>query len=348
MVKDTIKTNSIHILEPVIDKNSITYYYLYKNKKYSFTNKFITNENIYTGIEGVISIFAPHCILTGLIIFSEIPVDKTFLDNLQNLVPTFRKWHNNNDLQLNIDVPIKTNTLDSRQKTISTFTMGVDSFYTLYSNIDKIDAILFVIGFDIKLHQTKLLNETIENLKQVAKIYNKQLILCETELKNKINHGKGFNWGEYFHGPALFNIIYSLNQNYELIIPSSHNETAHDFIWGSHPKLDKYYSSYKLLIKHDTDLARVDKIKFILDYDLKCLDFLRVCWINIDGKYNCTKCEKCMRTLYAIELYGYKNLAVTFDRNVNGKEFWKFEARNESDKSFQLEIKDLEEKIKKL
>ena len=30
-----------------------------------------------------------------------------FIDNLQNLVPVFRKWHNNNNLQLNIDVPIK-------------------------------------------------------------------------------------------------------------------------------------------------------------------------------------------------------------------------------------------------
>ena len=75
---------------------------------------------------------------------------------------------------------------------------------------------------------------------------------------------------------------------------------------------------------------------------MKCLNFLRVCWKNLDGKYNCTKCEKCIRTLYPIELYGYKNRAVTFDRNVNGKDFWKFEARNESDKSFQIEIENLE------
>ena len=128
--------------------------------------------------------------------------------------------------------------------------------------------------------------------------------------------------GWYFHGPALFNILYSLNQNYEVIIPSTHNETAHNFIWGTHPKLDKNYSSFKLLIKHDNDLSRVEKIKFIIDYDLKCLDFLRVCWKNIDGKYNCTKCEKCFRTLYPIELYGYKDRAVTFNRKVNGKDFW--------------------------
>jgi len=337
-----INKNRIHILKPVINKNLITYTYLYNGKKYSFSNKFLSDEILYTGIEGIISIFVPHCILTGKTIFSEIPVDETFINNLQNLVPIFKKWHNNNNLQLNIDVPIKKNNIEStNKKTISTFTMGVDSFYTLYSNIDKLDAILFIIGFDIKKNQKKLLDETIENLKKVSKIYNKKLILCETDLKNKINHGKGFQWGHYFHGPALFNIIYSLNEYQETLIPSTHL-FKDEYLWGSQYILDKNYSSSFLNILHSGDLTRVAKIKFILDYDLKCLDFLRVCWRNIGGKYNCTKCEKCFRTLYPIELYGYKDRAVTFNRNVNGKDFWNFKAQNNSDKSFQKEIKDLE------
>jgi hypothetical protein len=332
----------IHILKPVINKKSITYTYLYNGKKYSFSNNFLSDENLYTGIEGIISIFVPHCILTGKTIFSEIPVDETFINNLQNLVPVFRKWHNNNNLQLNIDVPIKKNNIESsNKKTISTFTMGVDSFYTLYSNIDKLDAILFIIGFDIKKNQKKLLDETIENLKKVSKIYNKKLILCETELKNKIKHGKGFDWGHYFFGPALFNIAYCLNEYQEILIPSSHL-FKDEYLWGSQYILDKNYSSSFLNILHNGDLTRVAKIKFILDYDLKCLDFLRVCWRNIDGKYNCTKCEKCFRTLYPIELYGYKDRAVTFNRNVNGKDFWNFKAQHNSDKSFQKEIKNLE------
>ena len=338
--------NHIYIENPVVNENSITYYFIYNNKRMSITNKFTTNENIYTGIEGIISLFVPDCILTGKTIYSELPVDKIFLDNLQNLVPIFRKWHNNNDLELNINVPIKTNNKENIQKNICTFTMGVDSFYTLYSNIDKIDTILFIIGFDIQLRQKELLNKTIENLKKIEKIYNKHLIICETNSKNKMKGSKGFLWGEYFHGPALFNIIYSLNNNYELIIPSSHNETSHNFIWATHPKLDKYYSSYKLSIKHDNDLTRVEKIKFILDYDPICLNFLRVCWKNIDDKYNCSKCEKCFRTLYPIELYGYKNQAITFDKSINGKDFWKFKSRNESDLSFQIEIKNLEKKLK--
>ena len=86
--------------------------------------------------------------------------------------------------------------------------MGVDSFYTLYSNFNKIDIILFVIGFDITKHQKNLLQKTVINLKKISKMYNKELIICDSTLRNNINHGNGFQWGEYFHGPVLFNIIY--------------------------------------------------------------------------------------------------------------------------------------------
>ena len=42
--------------------------------------------------------------------------------------------------------------------------MGVDSFYTFYSNMDKIDTILFIVGFDIKLSEKKLIDMTLEKI----------------------------------------------------------------------------------------------------------------------------------------------------------------------------------------
>ena len=85
-----IYNKDIHILRPVIkydEKNTIVEYsYLFENKKHSFTNKYLSKiDNLYDGIEGLISIFIPHCILTGKTIYSDIPVDKLFLQNLQNL-----------------------------------------------------------------------------------------------------------------------------------------------------------------------------------------------------------------------------------------------------------------------
>lgn len=329
ILKSVINKNDIHILKPVINKNSITYFYLYNNKQLSFTNKFRTDQNLYTGVEGIISLFIPHCILTGKTISSEIPVDEIFINNIQNLVPIFRNWHNNNNLQLKLNFSIKKNLESSNKKTISTFTMGVDSFYTLFSNIDKIDAILFVVGFDIKLSQKKLLEETIENLKKVSEMYNKKLIICDTDLKNKIYHGTGFDWGQYFHGPALFNIIYSLNDYGQLIIPSSHINK--DYIWGSTFQCDKYYSSTKLNIIHDGYLTRNDKIEYITNFDITCLDYLRVCWKNPGQVYNCSKCEKCCRTMFPIFINGILERANTFKKQIKKIEYGKTESSQNSE-----------------
>ena len=67
----------IKILKPVIkvdnNKTVITYKYSYNSKEYSFQNKFLSFiPNIYSGIEGLISLFIPHCILTGTEIISDI------------------------------------------------------------------------------------------------------------------------------------------------------------------------------------------------------------------------------------------------------------------------------------
>ena len=340
-------SNEIQILEPIVKENIINYFYLYNNKKYTFSNKFLTkNIDIYKGIEGVISIFVPHCILTGKTIYSDIPADKRFLENLQKLVPIFKKWYKNDKLYLNIKIPSKDIRLDSEKKVISTFTLGVDSFFTLYSNIEKIDIILFIIGFDIKKNKKKLLEQTIKNLEEISKIYNKELILCETDLKNNVNHGKGFSWGSHFHGPAIFNIAYGLaNKIKTFIIPSSH-PLKNDFIWGSGFSIDKNYSSSLLNIEHFGDLSRPDKIKFIINFDDRCLNYLRVCWINKNGEYNCTRCEKCLRTFYTIELLGYKDKAITFNTNIDGKIFWNFKPEKETEFVMFNEVKELEKNIK--
>src|SRR3972149_4613671 len=130
--------NNILIKKPVIiyDNNEtiFKYSYLYNEKQYSFSNKYSYHViNPYMGIESVISVFIPHCILTGTIINSDIPVDKVFLNNIQNIVPIFRKLHKNDKLELNINIPpIEHVSQFKDKKILSTFTLGVDSFYTLY------------------------------------------------------------------------------------------------------------------------------------------------------------------------------------------------------------------------
>jgi hypothetical protein len=49
--------------------------------------------------------------------------------------------------------------------------------------------------------------------------------------------------------------------------------------------------------------TRPDKLRAVVDERL-VKKHLRVCWENRDKKYNCSKCEKCIRTMLTIEALG--------------------------------------------
>ena len=178
-------------------------------------------------------------------------------------------------------------------------------------------------------------------------MYRKRLVVCYSPLRN-VMKGVGFDWGKYFHGPALFHVVFGMKSVKRLFIPSTHpSPSSQDtFIWGSMFGLDHLYSSSFLTIHTMGDMTRVEKIRELLVTDRRCLDFLRVCFRNPGESYNCSRCEKCMRTLYPIYLLGYGDDATTFhgDLTVSGckKKYWSFKPSNENGILFQNEIRDLE------
>ncbi|ULY68466.1 hypothetical protein [Chlorella virus XW01] len=324
------------IIESIEIKNNIVNY---KSNYLNFFVEFITINNInniYLGYEGFVSLLTPFAILNNLKININ-NIDNLFLENSNKIVDKFMYFH---DISFNYNfietqnISSKTQNISSKtqdissktqniNKSIAAFTLGIDSFYTLYSNLnnEELDTLIFIIGFDIKLYNNILIEKTIENIKTVCNIYNKKLIICKTNLrdqivKNKLNKYKGFDWGKYLHGVAIFNIMYLLSNNYnKFYLPSSHIKKK--YIWGSTFEIDNYYSSSFFEIIIDGYKSRNSKIEYLLRTDLKFLDYLRVCWENQDNEYNCGKCEKCIRTLIIINKNGYINLAKTFNNAMH-------------------------------
>jgi hypothetical protein len=321
------------IIESIEIKNNIVNY---KSNYLNFFVEFITinniniNNNLYLGNEGFVSLLTPFAILNNLKINNNninnninINIDNKFLENSNKIVEQFEYFHdmsfNYNFIECNNDSAKSLNNPPSYNRSLSTFTLGVDSFYTLYRNLNNnkmLDTLLFIIGFDLKLNNDILIEKTIQNIKKVCEIYNKKLIICKTNLReqikiNKLYKYKGFDWGKYLHGVAIFNIVYLLSNNYnKFYLPSSHVKKK--YVWGSTFEIDKFYSSSFLEIITDGYKTRNTKIEYLLRTDLRFLDYLRVCWENQDNEYNCGKCEKCIRTLIIIYKNGYINLAKTF------------------------------------
>jgi hypothetical protein len=89
-----------------------------------------------------------------------------------------------------------------------------------------------------------------------------------------------------------------------LVIPSS-NDYDHPHAWGSHWETDPFWGRpQRFNIIHGTNaINRRDKIFKIAEENL-VKDHLRVCWKNIDKTGNCSKCEKCLRTMVTLQASG--------------------------------------------
>jgi hypothetical protein len=83
---------------------------------------------------------------------------------------------------------------------------------------------------------------------------------------------------------------------------------------GSHPLIDPYYGSRDMRIRYDgLSLSRLDKTILIADWDV-ALQNIRVCGPNWPGE-NCGCCEKCVRTMLALQALGVLDKTKAFHQN---------------------------------
>ena len=196
------------------------------------------------------------------------------------------------------------------------FSGGVDSFHSTLSHLDEITHLIFVkSGFDIWPPNRELTDKTLAAVKSAADAYNKPLIVVDTDIRGL--SGRFAKWGVRYHGAALATVGQLLSLHLKkVIIPSSYqrDELAP---WGSHPKLDRLYSSSYMEIFHDSvEPKRSDKVQAIAT-DQVAMEHLKVCWRNPNNEYNCGRCEKCIRTMISLYAYDALERCKTFANEID-------------------------------
>jgi hypothetical protein len=179
------------------------------------------------------------------------------------------------------------------------FSGGVDSFFSFVRNQNQITDLILCKGLDIPLSEEKRWKYTVDNIQQLAAAYNKNVIIVETNAKKMQEYFQNDYDRFDNHGAVLISSAMLLGLD-KVIVPASFSYNQL-FSWGSHPVLDPLLSSANTEIIHDGAVSRIAKTRFLIE---KCIDLrnLRVC--NVASDYNCGKCEKCLRTMVAIELLG--------------------------------------------
>jgi hypothetical protein len=193
------------------------------------------------------------------------------------------------------------------------FTGGVDSFHALLCGGYKPALLVFAHGYDIPLVSEQRMAAFDESLRAVGEERGCGVAVIRTTLREHPLFRKE-SWSRS-HGGALAALGHLLAARIDrLVIPSSWSyDNAQP--WGSSWRLDPHWSSSRLEVVHsDASLWRTDKLLRIAQHPLVA-QHLRVCWENRAPIGNCSRCEKCVRTMLALETCGKLGSFGVFDRS---------------------------------
>ena len=114
------------------------------------------------------------------------------------------------------------------------------------------------------------------------------------------------------HGPALAMLGLSLPQAFGRFVIASNAPYRTFLPRGSHPELDRLWSTERVVIAHDdAHLDRTGKLAHIVRERPDLLDHLYVCF-GQDSVDNCGKCRKCLLTMASLEAAGGNGMTNAF------------------------------------
>ncbi|WP_139856284.1 hypothetical protein [Aequorivita sinensis] len=309
------------ILSP--SKEKVTYQYVVSKKyqKYFSESLYVDfKENIYNVPNSIINIPA----ITNLVVicwfldcdFFIDEMDVELYNSLLEIQKEMKIMHpqitDRNVITYNKLIPLK---ISNVSKSLTLFSGGVDAFATLFRHYDESPILVRVFG-------DKMDNKSFEKAIDEEKQYNSEELLDKNEKKyivsnlrtfysdklNKLPQNGGW-WSDVQHGYALTTLLAPLAFKYEvgtIYIASSYTDNI-KIAWGSTPEIDNKISWSGTHVIHDGyELKRQEKIDLISNFtkDLNKGVVLRVCYSPINKYTNCSKCEKCRRTIFGLVLSG--------------------------------------------
>ncbi len=205
------------------------------------------------------------------------------------------------------------------------FTGGVDSFDTLLSHRSEIRTLVYVSSFEAPLRSAALRDEIVARLEAAAAAFGARLIRVQTnltwrEVERVIQPARisPTLWNfELTHGAALASVAHGLPAAIGRVYIAASTTYDDLFPWGSHPLLDPLWSSESLEVVHDgCAVRRVDKARGLADCE-PAREALRVCAVQDRTSYNCCHCEKCIRTMTALEIAGVLSRCRAFPERLS-------------------------------
>lgn len=256
------------------------------------------------------------------------PVSAPLLEGVRQIQEILHAWYP--DLLRKIEVRAPAAVKSTRPPGVGPsalfFSGGVDSWYSLHKHRGRVRALITGKGFDIPCREQAVWSDLLRSNREIASELGLDLITVETDLRDHLDPVYGhFSkpclmdfWGQCMHGSCLAAAGLAL-ENFARFIIASSWPYIRLMPWGTHPLLDRLWSNGRAEFVHDgCEEGRAGKLRVVSKLDL-ALRHLRVCAAAVPGRYNCGECEKCLRTMLTLRLYGALDRARTFDRPLDLK-----------------------------
>jgi hypothetical protein len=241
------------------------------------------------------------------------PVCATWAANLELLTAAFRElWYPNAPAPL---VSTAQHAAAATGSTALCFSGGVDAFHTLLAGGRRVDTLVYVAGYDVRLRDAPRLAAVERLLRDVAATVGAKSVVVRSNLRR---HPlvRATPWRREF-GAALAAVGHVLTPHVGRMLISSDGLGFEHPDVGSRAGTDPLLGSAALAIEHVAPtVTRLEKIRAISD-DPLVQRHLRVCWHNVAGKANCGRCEKCVRTMLLLDACGTLGHFAGFDHGCH-------------------------------
>ena len=197
------------------------------------------------------------------------------------------------------------------------FSGGIDALATLRANrlnypLEHPGSLkdgLLVCGLEIR--DPKIFEYVLDSMSTLAEEADVTLIPIYTNIRSLGPEDNTEFWGKFwldeFMGATFSAIAHAFSKRLTEVTINSCHDIPNLIPYSSHPLINPNYSSRDFRIRHEgITLSRFEKTKLVAGWDL-ALQHLRVCnktELYQRGMLNCGKCEKCVRTMLALEASG--------------------------------------------
>jgi hypothetical protein len=214
---------------------------------------------------------------------------------------------------------------DEPKRAAFCFSGGVDSLATLYHNRLEypndhpgyLQDGLLVFGMEVR--DIDQFQKVLKLITTIAEDSSITFIPVYTNIIEIGPEDQNEFWGKFwlneYMSAAFAAIAHAFSKRWHSFSVNSSHDIPNLIPHGSNPLLTSSYSSWGLQLKEEgIALSRVKKVKLIANWDV-ALQNLRVCNnsdLYEDGIFNCGQCEKCVRTMLALEAAGALQKSTTF------------------------------------